>query len=322
MQPTLYTEAPPEITSLAPPSRFQRRSFRRTSIILLFLLPSFAIYLLFVIYPVIQAGFYSFYSWDGLEPLTNFIGLKNYTLAFADKVFQGAFIHNLVLLVLALLLQLPFALFLALLIGKKLPGRTIFRTIFFMPYILSEVIAGVIWEFIYRPDGGINIVLQHASPTFQPILWLGDTKLVLFSIFIAMTWKYFGLHLVLYSAALQNIPDEIIEAARLDGASAFQITRYINIPLLGSMIRLSIFLSALGSLQYFDLIWIISNGGPVHASETMATYLFKYGFRSYELGYGSAVGVLIFLSCFVFSMIYQRFVMRRDLAGSLTARAA
>src|SRR5947209_12592849 len=217
MQPTLYTEAPPEITSLAPSARFRRSSIRRVSTILLFLLPSFAIYLLFVLYPVVQAGFYSFYSWDGLEPLTNFVGLKNYALAFADKVFQGAFIHNLVLLVLALLLQLPFALMLALLIGKKLPGRTFFRTIFFMPYILSEVIAGVIWEFIYRPDSGINITLQHLFPAFQGILWLGDTKIVLFSIFIAMTWKYFGLHLVLYSAALQNIPDEIIEAARLDG---------------------------------------------------------------------------------------------------------
>jgi raffinose/stachyose/melibiose transport system permease protein len=133
-----------------------------------------------------------------------------------------------------------------------------------------------------------------------------------------MIWKYFGLHLVLYVAAIQNIPDEIIEAARLDGASIMQVVRHISLPLLGSTLRLSIFLSALGSLQYFDLIWIMSSGGPIHASETMATYLYKAGFQSFQLGYGSAVGVIMMLICFVFSLLYQRFIMRRDLAGSIT----
>jgi raffinose/stachyose/melibiose transport system permease protein len=141
---------------------------------------------------------------------------------------------------------------------------------------------------------------------------------VLYAIFVTMTWKYLGLSLVLYSAAIQNIPDELVEAARIDGASLIQTVRLITLPLLGSTIRLTILLSALGSLQYFDLIWVMTNGGPVHATETMATYLMKSGFQSFELGYGSAVGVIMFLICLVFALMYQRFVMSKDLAGSVT----
>jgi raffinose/stachyose/melibiose transport system permease protein len=282
-------------------------------------LPSAILYIAFILFPVGQAAFYSLFRWNGLGPLTDFIGVKNYSLAFSNSVFLGALLHNVEIVVLSLLVQLPFSLILALIIGKNLPGRTFFRTIFFMPYILSDVVAGVIWSFIYRPDGGLlNTILQHLFPGFQGQLWLADPKIVLASIFVVMVWKYFGLHLVLYVAAIQNIPDEVVEAARIDGASPLQVVRYINVPLLGSTIRLTVFLSVLGSLQYFDLIWIMSGGGPVHASETMATYLMRYGFQSFSMGYGSAVGVIMFGLCFVFSFMYQRLIMTRDLAGSIT----
>lgn len=301
------------------PVQSPQRNARLRGTILLFLLPSAILYLVFVLFPVIQAAYYSLFSWNGLGDLTNFVLVKNYGLAFADKVFLKAVGNNLLIVVLSLLVQLPFALMLALVIGKTLPGRAIFRVIFFMPYILSDVVTGVIWQFIYRPEGGLmNTVLQRVVPGFQPQLWLADPKLVLLSIFLVMVWKYFGLHLVLYVAAIQNIPDEVIDAARIDGSSTFQVVRYITIPLLGSIVRLSIFLSILGSLQYFDLIWIMSNGGPVHASETMATYLMKYGFQSFAMGYGSAIGVIMFATCFVFALMYQRVIMRQDLDGSVT----
>jgi len=288
--------------------------------IMLFLLPSLILYFVFIFFPVIQAAYYSFYHWSGLGPLTDFAGLANYATAFKSMTFLAAFLHNLEILGLSLVFQLTFSLTLALIIGKRLPGRTFFRAIFFLPFILSEIVAGVIWTYIYEPTGGIlNTALLHVIPGFQIQSWLADPHLVLISIFVAMTWKYFGLHLVLYVAAIQNIPDEIIEAARIDGASAFQVTRLISLPLLGSTIRLTIFLSALGSLQYFDLIWIMSGGGPVHASETMATYLYKAGFQSFEMGYGSAVGMIMILICFAFSVVYQRFIMSRDLAGSITS---
>ncbi len=308
-----------EAASVRPPTGSRQSRARHIGTILLFLLPSSILYLVFVLLPVVQAAYYSLFHWNGLGPLTEFYGLKNYVLAITDNVFLKAFSNNLIIVVLSLLIQLPFALMLALTIGKNLPGRTIFRTIFFLPYILSDVVTGVIWTFIYRPDGGLlNTALQHLFPGYQAQLWLADPKMGLGGIFLVMVWKYFGLHLVLYMAAIQSIPDEVVEAARIDGSSPLQVVRYITVPLLGSTIRLSIFLSALGSLQYFDLIWVMTSGGPVHASETMATYLLQYGFKSFQMGYGSAIGVIMFVTCFVFALMYQRLIMRRDLVGSLT----
>ncbi len=312
-------------TPVATPPVRRRRQLRtqRVGTIIVFLLPCVILYVMFIFVPVVQAIYYSLFRWSGLGPLTDFVNIQNYLTAFKSTTFQTAFVHNIEILVLSLVFQLPLALILALVIGKKLPGRTFFRTIFFMPYILSEVISGVIWTYIYEPSGGLlNTALQHIIPGFQPQSWMADTRLVLIAIFVAMVWKYFGLHLVLYVAALQNVPDEVVEAARIDGASNAQVMRFITIPLLSSTIRLTIFLSALGSLQYFDLIWIMSQGGPVHASESMATYLYEAGFRSFSMGYGSAVGVIMMVICFIFSLLYQRFVMRRDLAGSLTGSDA
>ncbi|HLZ61798.1 MAG TPA: sugar ABC transporter permease [Ktedonosporobacter sp.] len=310
LSPGAVKEAPAR-----PPARARQSSIRRAGIILLFLLPSALLYIVFVFLPMIQAAYYSLFSWNGLEPLQDFVGLQNFYTAFKSTVFTMAFLHNILILVFSLGLQLPLTLLLALIIGKRLPGRAFFRTIFFMPFILSEVITGVIWSFIYQPDGLINTTLAHLIPGYQ-VLWLASPQLVLGSIFFVMCWKYFGLNLVLYVAAIGNIPDEIEEAARIDGATPLQIVRHINIPLVASTIRLTMFLSALGSLQYFDLIYVMSNGGPIHASETMATYLYQYGFKSYEMGYGSAVGLIIFLICFVFSLMYQRLIMSRDLAGT------
>jgi len=315
MQITSHSSDETEVVQL--PGSSRQSSIRRMGTILLFLLPSAVIYLVFVFLPVFQAAYYSFYRWNGLGPLVDFVGPRNYALAFTNQVFLGAFSHNILIAVLSLFIQLPFSLILALIIGKDMPGRAFFRTIFFMPYILSDVIAGLVWSFIYRPDSGLNAVLPHLLPGYQTQLWLADPHTVLLSIFVVMLWKFFGFHLVLYSAAIQNIPDEVVEAARIDGASSLQIMRDIYVPLLGSTIRLTVLISVLGSLQYFDLVWVMSLGGPVHASETMATYLINYGFRSFQMGYGSAVGVLIFALCFVFALMYQRFIMSKEVAGSV-----
>ncbi len=304
------------------PTRVRRKRTRYIGTIVLFLLPCAVLYIAIVLFPVVQAIYYSLWNWSGLGPLTNFIGLRNFVTAFKSSTFLTALSHNLIILVLSICIQLPIALCLALIIGKNLPGRSIFRMIFFMPFVLSDVVAGVIWLFIYEPNGLASIVWQHVFPGSQSPLWIGDPNIVLYAIFITMTWKYLGLSLVLYAAAIQSIPDELIEAARIDGASMIQVVRRITVPLMGSTIRLTILLSALGSLQYFDLIWVMTNGGPVHATETMATYLYKNGFESFELGYGSAVGVIMFMICFVFAILYQRFVMRRDLAGSVTGPTA
>lgn len=282
-----------------------------------FLLPTAAVYSLFVLFPLLQAGYYGLYRWKGLGPLDDYVGFDNFQRVYHDEVFRRAFEHNLVILALSIAIQLPIALGLALLVRRGLRGRAFFRTVFFLPYVLSEVVTGVIWSFIYHPQSGLNSVLSSIIPGYEPRGWLGDPDTVLFAIFAVITWKFLGFHFVLYLAGLQGIPPELEEAALIDGASNARAIRDIVIPLLRPTIVLSIFLSVLGSLQFFDLIWVMTTGGPVNASETMATYMYKYSFQRFALGYGAAVSVVIFVICFGFSILYQNLVMRRSFAQSL-----
>jgi raffinose/stachyose/melibiose transport system permease protein len=291
-----------------------RINWDKTFTIVLFLTPPLIVYTYLVIVPVVQAVYYSFYKWNGLGPLTNFVGLDNYAKLLSEPVFRNAFSHNLFIAAASVFLQLPFALGLALLIGRRMRGRAFFRVVLFLPFVLSEVVTGVIWSFIYRVDGGLlNTVLIALIPGFKAVSWLGNPNTVMWALFFALSWKYFGIYLILFIAGLQNIPIELEEAARIDGASSGQVTRHIVLPLLGSTTRLCVYLAIVGSIQVFDLVWIMTTGGPVGASDTMATYLYKFGFIRFQLGYGSAVAVIIFLVAFSFSLLYQRFVMRPDL---------
>jgi raffinose/stachyose/melibiose transport system permease protein len=253
-----------------------------------------------------------------LGPLTNYVGLQNFDKVIHDEVFRGALQHNLVILALSLTVQLPLALFLALMVRGNIRGRAFFRTVIFLPYVLSEVVTGLIWSFLFHPQSGLNSLFGAIFPDYHNRGWLGDPDQVLLCIFVVITWKYLGFHFVLYLAGLQNIPRELEEAALIDGASTRRAIRDVTIPLLGPTIRLSIFLSALGSLQFFDLVWAMTKGGPVNASQTMATYMYQFGFVRFALGYGAAVSVVIFIICFGFSLAYQRFVMRRDYAAPVS----
>ncbi|NWG08410.1 MAG: sugar ABC transporter permease [Chloroflexi bacterium] len=281
--------------------------------IFLFLLPGLILFLVFVIYPIFQSIYYSMFNWKGFGPAEDFVGLDNFKNILGDKVFMIALRNAFLLIVFSLLLQLPLSLILAVMVGRDLPGRAFFRTIFFMPYVISEVITAIMWLFLLNPNpnrGFVNAVIVAFGGEAQP--WLGDTTLVLPSLFIALTWKYFGFHMLLYMAGLQNIPHEIEEAGRIDGASAFQNFFYITLPLLGSTIRTSVYLSVLGSIQQFILVWIMSKGGPVNASETLATYMIRFGFVRFQLGYGSAVAIYMFLICVTFSLLYQRLTRQPD----------
>ena len=297
------------------PRRRRRFNTEKAVTVAIFLIPGLILYTGLVVVPVFQAIRYSFFKWNGLGALDQFVGLENYIRALSDPMFQGAILHNLVILVLSIVIQLPLALGLALMVQRGLRGRTVFRLIFFLPYVLSEIVTGVIWTFIYKPDAGLlNSIFTSIFPNLTPPAWLGDSQLVLLALFLVMTWKYFGLHLLLFLAALQNVPVELEEAASIDGATRWQTIRFIIIPLLGTTALLSVYLSAIGSIQIFDLVWVMTTGGPVGASEMMATYMYKFGFQRLQIGYGSAVAVIIFLFCLVLSLIYQRVSRRREFA--------
>ncbi len=202
-----------------------------------FLLPSVLLYSLLVFFPLFQAGYYGLYDWNGLGPLEDYVGLQNFRNVLSDETFRQAIGHNLIILFLSLLIQLPIALALALIVGRHLRGRAVFRTIFFLPYVLSEVVTGVMWSFLFHPRTGLNELFGKIIPGYEPIGWLSDPNIVLYSLFIAITWKFVGFHFILYLAGLQSIPKDLEESAKLDGASNLRVIRDVTIPLLGPTIR-------------------------------------------------------------------------------------
>ncbi len=288
-------------------------------IIFLFLLPSISIFLIFVIYPIIQSIYYSLFNWKGFGPAVDFVALDNYKRILTDRVFLIAVKNNLLIVILSLVIQLPLSLALAIMVGRDLPGRIFFRTIFFMPYVFSEVIVAIMWLGLFNadPERGLINALLILIPGMKAQPWLGNTDTVLMCIFIVLTCKYFGFHMLLYLTGLQNIPTEVEEAARIDGANRSQLLTRITIPLLGSTIRTSVYMSVLGSLQQFILVWIMTKGGPVNASEVMSTYMYRFGFVRFYLGYGSAVAIVMFVICLVFSLVYQRLAPQQDYLGGI-----
>lgn len=301
--------------------RPRRRSSRRKRLELaLLLIPSTALFVAFVFAPLVAAVYYSLFNWNGFGPLTKFVGLDNYVKALTDPVFQGAISHNVFIVIGTLVIQLPLSIGLALLLNGKIRGRAGLRLLVFTPYVLSEAVTAVIWLSLLQPDGGVDTLLRSIGLGGAVQQWLADPNVVMFTLFGVITWKYIGFGIILFLAGLQEIPDELREAAAIDGATEWQVTRRIVLPLLGPTTRIWVFLSIIGALQLFDLVWIMTLGGPSGASTTMASYLIDRGFRRYQFGFGSAVAVILFVFCFVFALLYQRFALRRDIDGALTGR--
>jgi len=298
----------------------RERARRKWITIALFLLPALALYCLLVIAPIFQAVYYSGFKWSGLGPIDDFIGLENFTTAFKDDVFTGALRHNGIIILLSLAVQLPFALAIAMILNQRLRGRALLRLLFFMPFVLSEVVTAVVFTLMLQPNGLADQSLDKAGLDFLIREWLADPGIVLLTVFVAVSWKYFGFHMVLYLAGLQQIPRELEEAAAIDGAGPFQIFRYVTFPLLGPTIRISVFLSIIGAIQLFDLVWVMTGGGPVNASNTMAIYMIDHGFKRFQFGYASAVAVIMLVISLVVALTYQRFVLRRDMQGALTTQ--
>ncbi len=304
------------VAGVTRPTTLVRRRPRGQVSPVLFLLPAFGLYATFVLFPIVQGAYYSLFRWNGLEPLTNFVGLDNYVRAFETSVFVQALVHNLLIIVLSLSLQIPLSLALAVFLDGRFPGRTLFRLVFFLPYVISEVIAAILFYLLLQPNGVVNAILGSIGLAGLQRDWFGDLGLVMFTLFVVITWKYFGFHMIILLAGLQGIPSDIEEAARIDGAGRWQVFRHITLPLLGPTLRVSVFLSTIGSLQLFDIVWATTRGGPVHASETMATYMIDVGFVRQQMGFASAVSVILFGFSLVFALLYQRYVLRRDLEGA------
>ncbi|WP_061291806.1 carbohydrate ABC transporter permease [Herbidospora cretacea] len=295
-----------------------RGKARKRITIILFLLPGVLLFSFLVLAPILLAMYSSVFKWNGFGLLPkNFVGLDNFTRLFDNEIFLGDLRRGALLIVLGLVVQLPLALAIALLLNQKMKLRALYRLLFFMPYVLSEVIAAVLFSMLLSPERGFaNEVLGFLGLGESSFLSEPDT--VMTSLFVVITWKYFGFYMILYLAGRQSIPKELTEAAQIDGCGPWHVFRYVTLPLLGPTIRITVFLSVIGTIQLFDLVYVLTGGGPVHASETLGVTMYDFGFKRFQVGYASAISVVMFALSLVFAIGYQRFVLRRDLDGATT----
>jgi ABC-type sugar transport system permease subunit len=310
------------VASPAPPRAAQRRRGRARMRIEIAVLsgPAILMFLAFVIFPVALAAYYGFYRWHGYGAPTDWVGLNNYKLILKDPAFHDVLKHSFMIVGLSLVIQGPLAIGLALLLNRKIRGRSVIRVLIFVPYIISEVIVGTGWSLMAQSDGAINDLLKNIGLGSLQADWLSDPKLAIWTLMAIITWKYIGFAVILMLAGLQSIPQELFEAAAIDGASYWQIQRRITLPLLGPTIRIWAFLSIIGSLQLFDLVYIIWGQyvSGTAGTSTMAIYMLAEGRNAGNYGYGSAIAVVMFLISLIVALIYQRFLLRRDLRGAVT----
>lgn len=279
----------------------------------LFVTPALVLMAVFVVWPVIAAVRMSFYRWKGFGPMDDFVGWRNYDRVLSDDVFTDAVMHNFMIVIASLLIQLPLGLWLAMLLNRRIVGRGLLRTIVFVPYVVAEVIAAVVWFQLLQPQYGVvDTALNAVGITPPEQGFLGTPELALPTVFVVLTWKYLGLAVLLFLAGLQSVPEELFEAAQLDGATWWQAQRRIALPLLGPTIRTWCFLSMIGSIQLFDMVWVLTGGGPANATTSMATYLVTHGTQRHNYGIAGAASVLLFVIGFVLALAYQVFILRRD----------
>lgn len=301
-----------------PPAAVARASFwrgfgDRKSLLAVVLLvtPALALFVAFVLWPLFNAFLFSFYKWTGYGPITDFVGLKNYSDVIDHRAFPQALTNTAWIAVASLLIQLPLAMWVAQALYQKAWFVSFFRTIFFLPYMLGEVAAGLIWKFVYDGNYGLLPVVGDALHTEMPFV-LADRFWVVPAVILVIVWKYFGFHMMIYIAGLQSIPNEVIEAARLDGVSKWKIIWFIKIPMIRSSIIISVFFAIVGSLQLFDIILPLTGGGPGNASQTLVSFLYQYGILRLKIGFGGATSVILFVLCVGVTIIYRRLLFARS----------
>jgi raffinose/stachyose/melibiose transport system permease protein len=282
-------------------------------VITLYVLPALLLILILIYIPIVLTGYYGLMDWDGIGAKT-FIGLDNYIELMKDKMFWNSTYHSVLLAVFSAISLIAY-LVISLILASKIKGAGLLRKIYLIPMLLSSVAIAQLWLKIFDPTNGmLNKLLEMFGVENTPI-WLADPNLVLYSIFIPIVWQYAGFYIIIYYAALKGVPDEIIEAAKIDGATPLQIAYKIKLPLIAPVIKVTIVLAIVGSLKYFDLIYVMTGGGPNGASEVMASYMYKEAFKTYNFGYGSAIGFALLIICLVMTWVIQKLTASKEDAG-------
>lgn len=279
----------------------------------LFILPAFIFFTGLVIAPTVGSVYYSFTSWDGISPIVTFIGLGNYVEIFTSARFGNALKNTLVLTVTISLIENVLALCLALLVDHVCVAKNFFRAVFYIPVILSGVVSGFIWKIMYNYSfGPINNVLKMVGLDAWCQDWAGDAKYAIFAVALVLIWKGCGYYMIIYLASLQGVPQDVIEAATIDGATAWDRFKHITLPLISGSFTICFTLSLINGLKVFDQIAVITDGGPGFATETVVYLLYKVGYGEGRQGFGTAVGIVLLFVIMILNAIQGKFLRSRE----------
>ncbi len=289
------------------------RKWLRTNIpSYLFILPALLLYAVFVLYPFVNTIYYSLTDWDGAQPVKNFIGLANFARLIQDPLMWLSLKHNLIWIAVGTLTPVVVGLVVATLVsGGGVRGRVVFRTIYFMPVVLAGVVVGMVWSWIYHPlFGPINTVLKAVGLGSLARGWLGDLNLALYALLLAAFWAYWGFCFVILLAALQNVDMELHDAAKIDGANPFQRFMNVTVPQLRPVLTMLTAYTLIGGFNVFDIVYIMTKGGPANATEVLATYTYHMAFKQNQVAYGATltlvITVLSMLASYTFITLRER----------------
>lgn len=278
--------------------------------LVIFLLPATILFTIIIIVPIFMSGYYSLLKWDGMTT-GKFIGFDNYINLFKDSSiqFSKTLWHAVIIAIFSVIIQLPISLCLALILAKGIKGERFFLSVFFIPVLISSVVIGQLWLKIYNPNYGLlNAFLKTVGLSGWVHTWLGEEKTALAAVMVPIIWQFIGYHMLLFYAGIKSVPKELIEAAQVDGATSQKINTKIIIPQIKPIIRMCVIFAIVGSFKSFDMIYVLTNGGPSHASEVPSTLMINLIFGRNQYGFGSAVAVIIIILCFTFAIGIKKIV--------------
>ena len=288
------------------------RDPRRQAFVLI--APAITVYFIFALYPMIDVIYLSFLKWNGLTPDKQFVGLANYGEVFkADPVFWGAFRNTLIWTALSVVFPPLIGFFLALGLNQNIPGRSPLRAIFYLPVIIAPIAVATIWRWMFDPFFGLfNGLLTSWGMTSFIQDWLGDRKVALYSVFVAHVWQTVGFSMVLFLAGLQNVSQTLVEAARIDGATRFQVFKFVTLPAMRTSITIVFILSLINSLKAFDIVYGMTGGGPAQSTQMLAMWAYTQAMQLGKFGVGSAISVVLLVITVAIVIPYLRWMMKRE----------
>lgn len=278
-----------------------------------FVLPAMLLYLIFVGFPFVQTIYFSLTDWNGVRPTKNFIGLANYQEMIRDPLLWKSLRNNVTWVIVGTIAPMAIGLMLAMLLWRKPRGFNLFRTIFFMPQVLSAVVIGIIWSWIYNPlFGNLNKLLKAIGLGDLARGWLGDPSVALYAILVAAIWAEVGFVFVVFLAGLQNVSKDLLEAATIDGANGWQRFKDVTVPQLSNVINVVTALLLIGGFNVFDIVFVMTGGGPANATEVIATLTYKEAFTQNRVGYASALSLVMTVIALVASVAFIRLREQRE----------